>query len=60
MKPRINYYNKELSRITPAMASKIVAVGEYPITKNVDKKNMAALMRVINTIYNLEETITKT
>lgn len=55
-----NYYNKELSRITLAMASKIVAVGEYPITKNVDKKNMAALMRVINTIYNLEETITKT
>jgi hypothetical protein len=26
---------------------------------NVDKKLLAAMLRVVNTIYNLEETITK-
>ncbi len=30
------------------------------MTKNIDKINQAALMRVISTIYNLEEAITKT
>jgi hypothetical protein len=37
----------------------MVAVGEYPLTQNVDKRALASLMRVISTIYNLEETITK-
>ncbi len=38
----------------------MLTVGEYPLTKNVDKIKHAALMRLISTIYNLEETITKT
>jgi hypothetical protein len=38
----------------------MLAIGEYPIVENVDKKKLASLMRVIATIYNLEETITKT
>ncbi|SEJ29106.1 Planctomycete cytochrome C [Dyadobacter koreensis] len=54
------YYNKELKTIKPEAAKKMVAIGEYPITKNIDIKTLAALMRVVSTIYNLEETITKT
>ncbi len=53
------YYEKEMKQIQPKAAEKMVAVGEYPLTKNVDKKALASLMRVISTIYNLEETITK-
>ncbi|WP_439555003.1 PSD1 and planctomycete cytochrome C domain-containing protein [Dyadobacter sp.] len=53
------YYEKELKTISPASAEKMVAIGEYPLTRNVDKKALASLMRVISTIYNLEETITK-
>jgi len=53
------YYDKELKTIRPEAARKMVSVGEYPITKNIDIKTLAALMRVVSTIYNLEETITK-
>lgn len=54
------YYEKETKTITPETATKMLTVGEYPLTKNVDKIKHAALMRLISTIYNLEETITKT
>jgi hypothetical protein len=53
------YYTKQLDKIKPQTADKMLAAGEYPLTKNLDKKAVAALMRVISTIYNLEETITK-
>ncbi|GGN05759.1 hypothetical protein GCM10010967_46190 [Dyadobacter beijingensis] len=53
------YYQQELKEIQPQRAEKMVAIGEYPLTRNVDKKALASLMRVISTIYNLEETITK-
>lgn len=54
------YYEKETQTITPETATRMLTVGEYPLTKNVDKIKHAALMRLISTIYNLEETITKT
>ncbi|GLU53958.1 PSD1 and planctomycete cytochrome C domain-containing protein [Dyadobacter frigoris] len=54
------YYSKELKIMKPDVAEKMISVGEYPITKNVDRKSLAALMRVVSAIYNLEETITKT
>lgn len=54
-----DYYNKELGKSTRASAEKSLAVGEYPIPANIDKVKLAALMRVMTTIYNLEETITK-
>lgn len=54
------YYNKELKIMKPDVAEKMISVGEYPIIKNVDRKSLAALMRVVSAIYNLEETITKT
>ncbi|AXE20940.1 hypothetical protein DR864_25965 [Runella rosea] len=53
------YYDKELKKITKPSAEKLLAVGEYPIPAQVDKTQLAALMRIVNTIYNLEETITK-
>jgi len=53
------YYEKELKTIRPEAARKMIEVGEYPLTKNIDIKSLAALMRVVSTIYNLEETITK-
>jgi hypothetical protein len=53
------YYDKELKTVTAQAADKMLSVGEYPLTKQVDKKSLAAMMRVISTIYNLEETITK-
>ena len=40
-------------------AEKLLAVGEYPMPVNINKISAAALMQVITTIYNLEETITK-
>ena len=54
------YYSKELKKINLKQANKLLAVGEYPIPNQIDKQLLAALMRVVNTIYNLEETITRT
>ncbi|GAB4056398.1 hypothetical protein GCM10028810_72390 [Spirosoma litoris] len=53
------YYEKELKKLTPASTEKSLSVGEYPIPARIDKTKLAALMRVVTTIYNLEETITK-
>lgn len=54
------YYEKELKKLTKPSAEKLLAVGEYPLPSQVDKVQLAALMRIVNTIYNLEEAITKT
>ncbi|RRA97583.1 PSD1 and planctomycete cytochrome C domain-containing protein [Larkinella rosea] len=54
------YYEKELKEIKKPVAEKSLAVGEYPIPAQIDRLKLAALMRVVSTIYNLEETITKT
>ena len=35
-------------------------VGEYPLNKKTDMNQSAALMKVISTIYNMEEAIVKT
>ncbi|GAB4000222.1 hypothetical protein GCM10028807_52550 [Spirosoma daeguense] len=53
------YYENELKKFNKSSAEKALAVGEYPIPKQVDKVQLAALMRIVSTIYNLEETITK-
>jgi hypothetical protein len=54
-----NYYQNRLKTIKIQNAKKLLAVGEYPLPENPDEINLAALMQVINTIYNLEETITR-
>lgn len=55
-----NYCNSQLQTIDEQTAVKMLAVGEYPLDESIDKKKLAAMMRVIATIYNMEETITKT
>ena len=54
------YYQKQLKTMTKQSAEKLLAVGEYPRPKDLDNITLAAMMQVINMIYNLEETITKT
>ncbi len=53
------YYDKQLKEIDESAAAQMLSIGEYPVTGAVDKKTLAAFMRVISTIYNLEETIMK-
>jgi hypothetical protein len=57
-----DYYTEQLELLTAkkADAEKILKAGEYPQDDKVDKNQSAALMKVITTIYNMEEAITKT
>ncbi|MBL7817182.1 MAG: PSD1 domain-containing protein [Saprospiraceae bacterium] len=41
-------------------AEKTLSIGASPINKQVDLNESAALMKVVSTIYNMEEAITKT
>ncbi|WP_209328820.1 PSD1 and planctomycete cytochrome C domain-containing protein [Lunatimonas salinarum] len=41
------------------MASKMLEVGDSPVPTDLPVQDMAALMQVIHTLYNMEETITK-
>jgi len=53
------YFNDQMKSMDPATAHKILSVGEYPIPKGMDESQLAAMMRVVTTIYNMEESITK-
>jgi hypothetical protein len=55
-----SYYADQLRSINSKSAAKLLSVGEYPNPAGVDKITLAAMMKVIDTIYNLEEAITKT
>ncbi|HEX8041445.1 MAG TPA: PSD1 and planctomycete cytochrome C domain-containing protein [Chryseosolibacter sp.] len=54
------YYEKELANLSLKDASNLLAVGEYPLPAGIDRVKLAAMMLLVDTIYNLEETITKT
>jgi hypothetical protein len=54
------YYSEELKAMKMEKAEDLLSVGEYPLPTKIDKKSLAAMMRVVSAIYNLEETITKT
>ena len=58
----MHYYEDQLAgfRKDPATARKTLNVGEYPQSSDKDPAMTAALLRVIDTLYNLEETITRT
>lgn len=57
----LNTYHKgQLENMESENALDLVSVGEYPLDGNLDKVELASLMQVISTIYNLEETISKT
>jgi len=54
------FYNDELKGMDKKTAAKVLSVGEYPIPDKLDKVMLAAMMKTIDAIYNLEEAITKT
>ncbi|MBX3256008.1 MAG: PSD1 domain-containing protein [Chitinophagaceae bacterium] len=54
-----NYYTAQLNSLQPTEIDKTLEIGEYPVGENIDRKAVAAMARVISTIYNLEETMTK-
>ena len=55
------YYNEQLQafRQKKLDAGKTLAIGEYPGNKQLNPNEQAALMKVIELLYNLEETITR-
>jgi hypothetical protein len=55
-----NYYGKSIQSLADADAQKLLRQGEYPQAKGLEMKPWAALMQVIATIYNMEETLSKT
>lgn len=57
----IDYYNQEKINFdkTPEKAKQFVDVGEYAHEQIKDVTSLAALMQVVQTIYNLDEAITK-
>ena len=54
-----NYFSGQLKTLKTEDAEELLAVGEYPQPEIKNKKILAAMMQVISTLYNLEETITK-
>lgn len=55
----MNYYSRETGSMDEVTAKKTLAVGEYPLPEKYNAIELAAMMRVVSTIYNLEETVTK-
>ncbi|QHT71657.1 DUF1553 domain-containing protein [Rhodocytophaga rosea] len=53
------YYKGQLQTLQKKSAQELLAVGEYPIPTDLDTITLAAMMQVVNTIYNLEEAIAK-
>lgn len=53
------YFEHELENLDGESAEALLRVGEYPRKGNLDAVTHAAMMLVVNNIYNLEETITK-
>lgn len=56
-----SYYDEQLQQFKQRQldAGATLSAGEYPQNKNLDVNTTAALMKVINIIYNMEEAITK-
>ncbi len=56
-----NYYNEQLQQFQNKKldAATTIKAGEYKMDNTVDVNRSAALMKVISTIYNMEEAITK-
>jgi len=56
-----NYFTEQLQQFKQKKldAAETIKVGEYPADAKADVNTTAALMKVISTIYNMEEAITK-
>lgn len=57
----LQYHQDQLVRFesNPEQAAKFIDIGEYPAKEDRKEVDVAALMQVIHTIYNMEEAITK-
>ena len=53
------YFQTEVAQLTREAAVALLNEGEYPRTADLDPVKAAAMMLVVDGIYNLEETITK-
>ena len=55
------YYDDQLQMFQQKKLDAVTTlkVGEYPLSEKEDKNQLAAMMKVVNTIYNLEEAIVK-
>jgi len=53
-------YFEQLKSIDKTDADKLLNIGEYPASADLDKVTLAAMTQVMHAIYNLEEAITKT
>lgn len=55
------YYADQLAAFKSGKldAGKTIKVGEYPQDASLDKNELAALMKLVNLVYNMEETIVK-
>ncbi|RXK59906.1 DUF1553 domain-containing protein [Lacibacter luteus] len=55
------YYTEQLQLFqqNKLNAAVTIKVGEYPINKELNQQEVAALMKTINTVYNMEEAIVK-
>ncbi len=58
----LNYWKDQQAyfKVHPETADKVVKVGEYKLDGKNPNQNIAALMQVLQVIYNMEEAITKT
>ena len=56
-----SYYDEELQlfKLNKLSADTTLQQGEYPQNDKLDKNSMAALMKTVEMIYNMEEAITK-
>jgi len=57
----LDYYSKQeaLFKSDPKRAEDFITIGEFPSKKDRDVIKVAALMQIIHTMYNMEETIIK-
>jgi hypothetical protein len=62
LKTLVGYYNDQLQEFAQHKlnAQKTIEIGESGLNKKLNLTSEAALMKVINIMYNLEETIVKT
>jgi hypothetical protein len=57
----VSYFAEEQKKFeqSPGKAKDFIKAGEFPLEDIQDKVSLAALMQVVHTIYNMEESITK-
>jgi len=61
LKVLMEYYTEEVAVFTqtPEEAKKFIKAGEHPLAAIDDVVSLAALMQIVHTIYNMDESITK-